>query len=106
MFSFFLILILALFPIILLTTIILLVTKKSKETFENKIRAIYCYIIILACIISVIFCIISIINNITEILLPDEDANINYYYRNLILAISTVIILLPLSIYHKKKIQK
>lgn len=107
MFSFFLLMILVLFPIILLATIILLVTKKSKESFESKIRTIYCYIIILACIISIIVCLINIINTIVDILIPNKNIeSLNTYYRTLVLCISAVVILIPVGIYHKKKIQK
>ncbi len=99
------ILALAICPIILLTTIILLATKKSKESFEKKIRAIYVYIIILACIIGIIICVINLINTVTDILLPSEDIeSYNSYYRNLVLYIGTTALLVPLSIYHKKKI--
>ncbi len=112
-----------LIPIILLVTIILISTKKSTELFENKLRTIYCYLILLICIVAVIVSVILFVNNLTEVLIPDieetnpiyegnivkstdNDTKMNPYYRNLITCAFSILIFVPVGIYHSKKIKK
>ena len=104
-----LLLICSLCPICIGSAIILITNKKNDEPFENKLRAIYCYLIIFVSLIGLIYGGIGTIISLGKVLVPnlDETTNIrNENIQSFIMAFSLFIVFTPLFISYKKVIEK
>lgn len=112
-------LVVCIIPIAILVLIISAVVKKGKEnknSFEESIRNIYIYIILIITLISIIAGTIASLRVGLDVLLPEEsiyqnsyndmqrekNENINELFTNLSLVISVI----PIFIYHNKLAKK
>ena len=101
-------------PIVVIAAIILIAGRKSEESFESKVRSIYCYIILIGCVIVLISGSILLITSVTDIFLPTtntaNNANPNYdrnsNLQKAITAVSLIIVATPTFIYHKGLVEK
>ena len=106
-------------PIAILVLIISTVIKKSKDSknnFEESIRNIYIYIILIITLIAIIMGTIATLRIGLDVLLPEESAYQNSYSNQqiekneniieLFTTLSLVICAIPVFIYHNKLAKK
>lgn len=102
--------IIALIPIALVVTILLLVTRKSNESFQKKIDTIYTYIVLLASLILVIVGIVSLVISLTDLLLPTDtnitQRDLNGMYSSIMGASGIVVVGIPLFFVHQRRVNK
>lgn len=124
--------VLFLIPIAIVTAIVLLATKKSPESFETKIRSIYCYIILLGSLIGIIIGSILFLHTGIDLLFPTTTSDVYYSKPTLnvvsstaklssddieilrsrneklqkaIMSLGTVLVSVPVFLFHKKLLE-
>ena len=106
-------------PLAILVLIILAIVKKNKDdkgNFEESIRNIYIYIILIVTFIAIVAGIISTLRIGLDVILPEESTSLNSYSTNemqtnqniieLFTTLSLVICATPIFIYHNRLVKK
>lgn len=97
-------------PLAILVAIILLVTRKSQESFQKKMDTIYSYIVLLISLVLIIIGVVLAITSITDILLPTSTdistSDMNNMYSQLMGAIGIILVSIPLFVFHQKRVNK
>ena len=118
--SIFIFLLVLALPVVIITSIIMAVTKKNKETdektehsnFEKTIRSIYVYFVLICLLLAVIGGTLYFFDSAVDLLLP-EKSNSDYYYNSvardknvaivgMITSASMLISTVPLFVYYSK----
>ena len=105
-------------PIALIVLIVQAILKKdkSKRDFENLIRNIYIYLILIITLIVIISGAIAVFSSGLDVLLPEQTTSSSSYYNSeriqnrnitaMLTELSAVIVCIPIFIYHSKLAKK
>jgi len=101
-----LVLLLFALPILIVVFIVsLLIKSKDQESFEEKIRVIYMYTVIIVSLIMMVGGVISLFSSGLSLIFPDDFDNTNRIVVSMITSATIVFISLPLFMYHNKKVK-
>jgi len=102
------ILVLFLFALPILLTVFIVavfIKNKDEESFEEKIRAIYMYTVIIVSLVMMVVGVISLFSSGLNLIFPDDFDNTNRTVVSMITSATVVFISLPLFMYHNKKVK-
>ena len=105
-------------PIAIIVLIVQAIIKKdkNKKYFDNVIRNIYIYLILIISLIMIISCAITVFSTGLDVLLPEQSTSSSSYYNeewvlnrnmtSMFTVLSAVIVCVPIFVYHSKLAKK
>jgi len=93
-------------PIAVVVFLVLAFIKnKDSESFEDKIRIIYMYLVIIVSLVMIVGGTITLFSNFLDVILPDTYNNINRSITSMFTSATVLFIAIPMFMYHNKKVK-